>query len=418
MTGALTAPADTTPVTPARRPGPLVALIAAHGASLTGNMITLVALPLYVLAETGSAVLTGVAGAFAFAPVIIGGVFGGVVVDLVGYRRASIVADLASGATMAVIPLAALVGGLPIWAVIALVFLSGLLDTPGQTARAALLPDAAALAGVPVERALGFFGATHRASWLVGAPLAGALVAVAGAETAIAVDAATFAAAALVVAAFVPRALQPTVDDEPDAGGYWAAFGAGVRFVARDPLLRAIVLLVVVTNLFDAAKASVLLPVVANERLGGAAALGLLVGVMGGGALIGSLLYGAVGHRLPKRATLVLAFVIAGPPPFLALAAGWSLWPLVGVFVLAGFAAGAINPLLETAELARVPANMRARVFGAVGAGCWAAMPIGALGAGFASERFGASGVLLVAGALYLLVALTPLIGAHWRQLP
>jgi hypothetical protein len=49
-----------------------------HAISLTGNMITLIALPLYVLDTTGSASLTGVAAFFAIMPVVIGGLFGGI----------------------------------------------------------------------------------------------------------------------------------------------------------------------------------------------------------------------------------------------------------------------------------------------------------------------------------------------------
>jgi MFS family permease len=63
-------------------------------------MITLIALPLYVLDTTGSASLTGVAAFFAIMPVVIGGLFGGVLVDRFGYRRASVVSDLVGAVTM------------------------------------------------------------------------------------------------------------------------------------------------------------------------------------------------------------------------------------------------------------------------------------------------------------------------------
>lgn len=176
-----------------RQRWPLAGLLAGHVVSLTGNMLTLIALPLYVLAETGSAAATGVAGFFATLPVVIGGPFGGVLVDRVGYRRASVVADAVSGVTIATVPLIDVAVGLPFWALIGLVFASGLLDTPGQTARSALLPDVAATARVPLERAVGMFEATERAARLVGAPVAGFLVALLGPLTVLAVDAATFA---------------------------------------------------------------------------------------------------------------------------------------------------------------------------------------------------------------------------------
>lgn len=407
---------------PQRRRGPLVGLLAGSAVSLTGNMLTLIALPLYVLAQTGSATLTGVTGFFATLPVVIGGPLGGVLVDRFGYRRSSVTADLVSGVTIAAVPLLDRTVGLPFWALLALVFLSGLLDAPGQTARAALVSDVAAAAGVPLERAVGWHEATERGARLVGAPLAGFLFVAIGPLAVLAVDALTFLASAALVALFVPRQLEraaresaAAITDTPT--GYWGQLAEGFRFLRSEPLLRAVVLLVVVTNFFDAAKSTVILPVYADRELGGAVAFGLLVGAMGGGALVGSIAFGAVGHRLPRRATFVIAFTLAGAPPYLALAAGLPLAGLLLVTVFAGFAAGAINPILSTIELERVPVGMRARVFGLVGAGCWAAMPLGALSAGIAVERVGLTGTLVAIGAAYLLVTLTPLLGGPWRNM-
>ncbi|MFY1622856.1 MFS transporter [Micromonospora sp. WMMD723] len=403
-------------MTPRRRT-PLVGLLVGHTVSLTGNMLTLIALPLYVLATTGSPAATGLTGAAATVPVVLGGALGGVLVDRIGYRRASVLADVVSGLTVAAVPLLDATVGLPFWALLGLVFASGLLDTPGQTARNALLPEAAAAAGVPLERAVGWYEASERGARLIGAPVAGLLVATLGALPVLALDAATFAVSALVVALLVPRSLRPATPTDPTGGGYWREFAAGVRFLTREPLLRAVVLLVLVTNFFDATKSNVLLPVVADRELGGATAFGLLVGAMGGGALVGSLLFSAVGHRLPRRATFVTAFAVAGAPPFWALAAAPPVPWIVTVFALSGFAAGAINPLLGAVELERVPAHLRARVFGVIGAGCWAGIPLGALAAGVAVDGFGTTPVLLTVGGCYLLVVLTPLLGGPWRTL-
>ncbi|MFI7071625.1 MFS transporter [Micromonospora sediminicola] len=397
---------------------PLAGLLIGHAVSLTGNVLTLIALPLYVLAETGSPAATGLAGAFATAPVILGGAFGGVLVDRIGYRRSSVLADVVSGVTIAAVPLLHATVGLPFPALLALVFVSGLLDTPGQTARTALMPEAALAAGVPIERAIGWEEATSRGARMIGAPVAGLLVGVLGAVPVLAIDAVTFAVSALVVALLVPRGLRPAAEEpEPDRRGYWPEFAAGLRFLVREPLLRAMVLLVLVTNLFDAAKSQVLLPVVADRELGGPAAFGLLVGTMGGGALVGSLVFSAIGHRLPRRATFVTAFAVCGAPPLWALAAAPPLPVVVAVVAVAGLAAGALNPLMGAVEVERVPPGMRARVFGVIGAGAWAAMPVGAFGAGLAADRFGTASTLVTIGACYLLVVLTPLLGGPWREM-
>jgi len=402
-----------------RRLRPLLALLMAHAVSATGNMLMMIALPLYVLSETGSGAATGLAGAFVTVPVVLGGVFGGVIVDRLGYRRSSVLADLSSGLVIVVVPILDHTVGLPFWALLGLVFLTGLLDAPGQNARRSLVPEVAAAAEVPIVRALGWLEATERGARLAGAPMAGLLVVGFGALNVLALDAATFLISAVLVAVLVPGRLDQVAEPEGDlkaeVGGYWSQLRAGLDFTVRERLLRAVVLLVVVTNLFDAASSAVLLPVYAQRELGGAVAFGLLVGAMGGGALVGSLVFGVIGHRLPRRLTFTVAFSLAGGPFYFALAAGLPLQVLVVLKLLAGFCAGAINPLLAVIMLERIPTGLRARVFGLINAGCWAGMPVGALLGGLAIDHLGMTTTLLIVGVAYLFATLTPVRGGPWR---
>jgi len=116
----------------------------------------------------------------------------------------SIVADLASAAAVAAIPLLHSTVGLELWELMLLVFLGALLDAPGATARVSLLPDLVELAGVRMERANGIRGAIQQVSWLVGAPLGGILVAAFGATTALWLDAASFLVSAALVGLLLP----------------------------------------------------------------------------------------------------------------------------------------------------------------------------------------------------------------------
>lgn len=123
-----------------RAVGSLTALLAAHAVSQTGNVVAAFAVPFFVLGLGGSGVEVGVAAFFATAPVVVGGALGGVVVDRVGHRRASVVADLVSGLTVLAIPTVALTVGLPFWALLVLVFAGGLLDTRGRRPAASCCP--------------------------------------------------------------------------------------------------------------------------------------------------------------------------------------------------------------------------------------------------------------------------------------
>jgi len=433
-----TPPSATGPVRAARAVRPLASLLAAQTLAVSGNVVTFIALPLYVLAETGSAVMAGVLAVATTLPVVLGGAFGGVLVDRFGYRRSSVASDVVGGVTVGAIPVLHASVGVPIPVLLALVFATGLLDTPGQAARTALVPEAAALARVPLERAMGWWGAAERGARLAGAPLAGLLVAWLGPLPVLVVNAATFGLSALVVAAGVPAGLRPAADDEAAAAdaaagparaegsagrgpgapaGYWTALADGVRVLWRHRLLRAVTVMVLVTNALDIGRSSVILPVYAAGELAGATSFGLLVGAGGFGALVGALLFSVVGTRLPRRATYAIGFLLAGPPVFFVLAARPGLaWCLVAT-VLAGLAAGSINPIIGTVMLEQVPPSMRARVQGVIGAGAWAAMPAGALLTGLLVQGLGVVPSLIVCGACYLLATLPPFFGSVWARL-
>lgn len=407
-------------MTSPRRRIPLIALFGAQLFSLGGNAIALVAIPIIVLQQTGSPLAAGVAGIFATVPLVIGGAFGGVLVDRFGYRASSIAADVASGVTVLAIPLLDAAGLLSFGALLALVFLGGLLDPPGDTAKTVLMPDLAALARTPLARAAGAQSAVQRTATMVGAGVAGALVALAGPMAALVADAAGFAVSALLVALLVPRpaahraagAADPDADGDAGetAGSSVQAFVAGIRFVIRQPLARGVVLLVTLTNAIDAAGMTVLKPVYASQVLGDPAMLGFMVGCFAAGALTGSALFGAIGHRASGRTMFAACFVLAGAPPYAAMALEAPAEVLFPILAASGLAAGAINPMIATALYAVVPDGMRARVFGALTAGVAASMPVGAFLAGVLVEAFGLGPVLAGAAVLYAVLGASPLV--------
>jgi len=137
--------------------------------------------------------------------------------------------------------------------------------------------------------------------------------------------------------------------------------------------------------------------------------------VMGGSALVGNVAFGFVAHRVPRRVTFAVCFLLAGGPPNLAFALGAPLPVLVAVVALAGLAAGSLNPILGAVQFERVPEHMRGRVFGLTNAGAWAGVPLGALLGGIAVETVGFTVAFGVVAVVYTLVTLTPLTGGNWR---
>jgi MFS family permease len=390
---------------------PIAALFAANGLSLVGNAMAVVIVPLYVLSETGSALLVGLAGALATAPVIVGGALGGVVVDRLGFRRAAIIADLVSGVTVLAIPVFAATVGLPLWLLFALVFLGGLFDTPGNTAKSALVPDLVQAANL--AKAAAITSAVSRSAMMIGAALAAVFLVWVGPLAAFVVDAATFGVSALLIAVFIHVSGEST--SEPES--YWGGLTAGARFIASQPVIRNIMLLVVVTNLFDSAGIAVLKPVYASGISSNGELFAVMVAVFAGGAFLGAASFGWVGRHLPRRALFVTCFVLAGPSCYFAMALELPVPALITVFVIAGLSAGSINPLISTLLYEEIPRELRARVLGALTTGVSLGMPLGSLLGGLAVATWGIGATVLATGIAYLLVTLTPLIGGSWKGL-
>lgn len=383
-----------------RRRGPLLALLAANAISMSGNVATLVAIPWFVLQTTGSAARTGIVAAAGLVPIVVSGFVGGALVDRLGYRRSSVVADLASSGAVAAIPLLHLTVGIEFWQLVVLVFLGGLLDAPGVTARASLLPDVAAGAGWSLERASGASAVVERASRLVGAPLAGVLIALVGATSVLWIDAASFLVSAGLVVLEVPRRSRAAVPGV--RSGYVAELREGFAFLHADRTLFALVAVLTLTNLLDSVS-MVALPVYAQQVYGSAVSLGLMMAVVGAGSVIGALAFSAFGDRVSRRRVFTWGF--AGVTLWYPVAA---VFPSLGVLLtaqsVAGVSSGPLNPVIDTVFFERVPDGMRGRVFGVVQASAWLAMPIGVLVAGPAIEAFGLRPTLLVTGALYACV--------------
>ena len=378
---------------------PLIALFTANAISMTGNMITIVAIPWFVLKTTGSATEMGITGFFSVLPVVLAGLFGGALVDRLGYKRTSILADLSSGMAVVLIPILYATIGLPFWSLMILVFLGGLLDTPGDTARNALIPDLAEMAGMPLERATSINQVIERGSRLAGAPLGGLLIVIMGQVNALWVDAFTFLVSALLVAWLVKvRIYHVRVRT---SGNYWGEMTAGIKFLANDRLLLMIALMVMITNFLDSGFSGVVQPIYMNQVFGSALSLGLVIAMGGAGAVLGALIYGWVGYRLPRFVIFVSMFMLVSLR-FFVYALYPPLWLLLLSMFLFSVGAGPLNPIIDAVKFERIPADMRGRVLGIVTAGAWAAMPISELAAGFLVNKAGVQPILIGCGVIYL----------------
>ncbi len=394
---------------------PLWALFAANAVSNIGNVLTMVAVPWFVLQTTGSASKTGIVAAMTVLPAIIAGIFGGTIVDRTGFRRMSILADLASGLAVAMIPLLNRTIGIHFWELMLLVFLGSLFDAPGSTARQSLLPDLAEMAQIPLERANAVYVGIERGSLLFGPPLAGVLIALLSAGDVLWVDAATFAFSAIAIVIAIPSPSAKPAGEE--AEGYLSQLTESFRFVRRDQLILTMLVIVAVVNFLTAPLFDVILPVYAREIFGSSVDLGIMLAGFGAGALAGTVVYGAVGHRLSRHLTFVSAFFLAMIPTWVLAMTPTNLVVTAAALVVAGIASGPINPLLMTIFQEHTPADMRGRTFGMITAIAWIAMPLGMLVSGILIQLVGLRTNLILIATSFAVITVGVVVNPTLRSL-
>jgi MFS family permease len=393
----------------------LMAFLLGTGVSMVGNTLVLVALPWFVLETTGSAARTGAIAMAGALPALLSGLLGGVVVDRLGGRAMSVIADVISGVAVILIPILYLTIGLNFWVLAALVFVGAALDIPGATARRTLLPELARGANLRDEAISSAHETLQTAAFVVGPVLAGALIALIGTVHLLWITAGGFFLSALCIGLFAPAGKHVAeAGSEHVATSAMAELKAGLRYLRADSLLLWLAIGLTLMNFLNAPFWGVVLPVLVEDRFGHAAQLGLLFTAFGAGSLLGGLAYGAVGHRFRARRRVIY---LVGMTSFCVLV--WAFVPAIPFPVMLalvfaeGLVTGPVNPLLLAVRLERIPEALRGRVFATFSGLAAAAMPIGMLAAGWLFETAGVEG-----GMTAVAIVTTGAVGVLWLVRP
>lgn len=384
---------------------PIFALLAANTLSYIAEAIAMVAIPWFVFDLTGSAARVGLIGFFTVLPRVIATFLGGQVVDRFGFRTSSITSDLLSGLSVSGIPVLFATGNLTFTWLVVLVIVGAVFDGPGATAKEAMVPELTTEAGMHLDRVNAFFQGSRRLSLLIGPVIAGFLVVWVGASNVMWVNAIVFGLSALITVMLIPSVEMPTDEDEPSPS-FWANTIFGFRFLRRHRLLLWLAGILSLTNFLDAPLATVQMPVLVRENYGSAELLGILLGVMGGGAVIGTVIFSAFAPRLSRRKTFISGFFVIGFSS-LALSTAPPFPIAIAALLVMGLAAGPLNPILMSIRQEHVPMPYRARVFGTTTAIAFVAIPLGQLVGGYLIEWMGVQPFILLVSIIYLVTVVS-----------
>ncbi|MGC4810219.1 MFS transporter [Micromonospora sp. DT228] len=341
-------------------------------------------------------------------PPLLFGLLGGVYADRWDRRRTMALVDGVRATVVAALAVAVALDRIGVAVLLLAAFLLAALGTLFDSASFALLPALVPPDALPRANGRLQAGAAVAGGFL-GAPAAGLLYTVAPALP-FALDAVTFAAAALLVLALAPVAT-PAPVAHGRRGSVWSEIAEGVRWLRDHRTLWRVTLLAAASNLAISGIMAVQVlyaldvlrvPPAGYGLFAAAAIVGGVTGALGAGRLAAR-----VGTLPALRAVLAVETVaLTG----FALARD----PVPGGLALAVFAAGTVvwNSLCASYGQRHVPAGLLGRVGAAQRMVGLLTAPVGAVLAGLAAAAYGTAPVAGAAAGTFALVTV-----AAWRTL-
>jgi MFS family permease len=362
--------------------------------SLIGDQISLIALPLTaVLALHATPGQMGALTTVFLVPNLIFSLHAGVWVDRRGRRRQVLLAtDVGRGLLVATIPLAYALGHLTWTQLYVVSFLLGTLTVFFYVAYGAFFQVI-----VPREdyvQANSLIHGSRAFSFFAGQSLGGALVQLLRGPYALALDAFSFLWSALFLARI-------DAEEPPGAPHESGGLMSGLRWIRKNPIMRAELLGVATINLFNFMFFALFLLYAVRRLHIGPATIGLVLGAASIGAVSGSLVTARVARRIGVGPAFILGCFLFPAPLVLVPAASGPHWLAVGFVFASEFLSGVGLMLLDilagSISAGVVPTTLRSRVSGAFMVVNYGVRPLGTTLAGVLGTVIGLRPTLWIA---------------------
>lgn len=377
-----------------------------QGISLIGTWMQTMAQQLLVYRLTGSAAALGMINFMGLIPLLPLALWGGSLSDRIPKR--TVILGTQTGMLIQALLLAGLTltGAIQVWQVYVMAFIMGALQAVDLPARQSFTVDMVE-GKADLTNAIGLNSALFNGARALGPALAGVVVATTGEGTAFLINALTFVAVitSLLLMRNLPRSSAPATV------GLARHMADGVRYAAKQQTLLILMSLVAVSA-FLSMPYSTLMPVFANDVLRESAGaviqavcfgpisflrcqtpqalpLGLLLTMVGLGALAGALVIAALPESARRGRMLTLGNLVF-PASLILFATSRSFLLSLGCLFGVGFSFVWQNALANTLIQVMTPDTMRGRVMSLYSLVTQSTMRLGGLQAGLVADRIGA----------------------------
>lgn len=370
-----------------------------------GDYLAKAAVTALIFAQTRSVALSAAAFALSYLPWVAGGPLLAAIAERRPFRRIMVTSDLLRAGLMCLVALP----GMPVPAMLALLFAAALGNPPFEAARSAVLPQI--LTGDRYVVGLSLHSSTSQVAQL-GGYLGGAALAPFYPRLALLLNAATFAVSAVLIRygmadrrpIGLPAAHRRLLAETAD----------GFRMVFGTRVLRAIAVVVFASMLFSIVPEG-LAAAWAAELADGESARGWTQGLIMVAKPLGVITGGLAVARLVRpdlRRRLIPPFVVLAPLALVPALADPPVWALVLMGMVCGTAIAGMLPAANGLFVQALPAGYRARAYGVMQGGMQVIQGSAVLVTGLLADRFSVPAVVgwwSLAG-----VALLSVIALRW----
>jgi len=308
-------------------------LWAANIVTVVGAQLTVVAVPAQIYVQTGSSAYVGLTGIFGLVPLVVFGLWGGALADVIDRRTLLICTTVGLIVTSTLFWLQAWAGDTNVWLLLSLFSVQQAFFAVNQPTRSAVLPRLLHLSLLPAANSLNM---TVMQAGAIGGPLiAGALIPLFGFPWLYLIDTLTLIPTLGAVLSLPPLPIEGTTGSL----GIGAVLD-GLGYLRGHPVLLMSFLVDLIAMVFGMPRA--LFPEIAHVDFGGpeggGLAFALLFAGIPAGAVLGGVFSGWV-SRVERQGVAVLASVIVwglamvGFGAAVGLADTWR-WPMLVVTVL------------------------------------------------------------------------------------
>jgi MFS family permease len=377
--------------------------------SMIGDWVLFIALPIYIYQLTDSTLATSAMFVAAILPALLLGSVAGVFVDRWDRKRTMVIANLVFA--VVVLPLFALRSADWVWIAYVVSFIQSSVSQFFRPAENALLPRLVSEKNLLSANSLNALN--NNLARLIGPALGGAMMARFGLDAVVAIESASFLAAAGLIALIRTSGRVEKEGMEVDAveaaqrswQKVWREWNGGIALLRQNRAIAALLAIDAISALGEGVFSVMFVVWVHDVLDGGSRELGWLMSGQAVGGILGGALLGSIAHRYPPVRVFGIGSIVFGlldmalfgyPLVFSGIWIGIVLIGLVGVPTIA-IGAGSMTMLQQAVQDA-----YRGRIFGVRGTMAALLQLAGTLIAGTLGGLAGPIVLLMIQGGSYV----------------